>query len=95
MLPVPLVASVFVGAPERRFSELELKSEVERLIEKLEAHGAHIYVPRRDRDYAIGAGIEMLLLRRLVEESDGLYRAQPDELALLRYYSNSIAHLLA
>jgi len=35
----------------------------------------------------------MLLLRRLIGERDGLYYAQAEELPLLRYYANSIAHL--
>jgi glycerol-3-phosphate O-acyltransferase len=57
---------------------------------RLEAAGAHIYVPRGDLDYAIGVGLRMLLLRRIVVEQDGLYRANPAELALLAYYANSI-----
>ena len=94
VLPVPLVATVFAASPEESLSELELKARVGALIAKLEARGAHIYIPRRDRDYAIGAGLEMLQLRRLVHEEDGLYRTVPGELGLLRYYANSIAHLL-
>ncbi len=95
VLPVPLMAALFAGAPHRRFSELELKAAAEALIEELESRGAHIYVPRRDRDYALSAGLRMLMLRHLVEEDDGLYRAREAELPLLRYYANSIAHLLA
>ncbi len=95
VLPVPLVALVFARNPGNALSELEIKSEVESLIERLEAAGAHIYIPRRDRDYAITAGLRMMLLRHMVEERDGLYAADPGEAALLRYYANSIAHLLA
>ena len=94
VLPVPLVALVFARNPGRALSELELKSEVEALIERLEAAGAHIYIPRRDRDYAITAGLRMMLLRHMVQELDGLYAADPAEAALLAYYANSIAHLL-
>jgi hypothetical protein len=36
----------------------------------------------------------MLRLRHLVTENDGLFRAEPEELPLLAYYANSIAHLL-
>ena len=78
----------------KALSELELKAEVELLIERLEAAGAHIYIPRRDRDYAITAGLRMMLLRHLVAERDGLYAADRAQAALLRYYANSIAHLL-
>jgi glycerol-3-phosphate O-acyltransferase len=94
VLPVPLVALAFERNPGQLLSELELKAEVERLIERLEAAGAHIYIPRRDRDYAITAGLRMMLQRHLVTERDGLYAAEPGELPLLRYYANSIAHLL-
>jgi glycerol-3-phosphate O-acyltransferase len=94
VLPVPLVATVFAHHPGRRFSELEIKVEAERLIEALEARGAKLYVPRADRDYAIAAGLEMLTLRHVVDEADGLYAARPDEARLIAYYANSIAHLL-
>ena len=35
----------------------------------------------------------MLTLRHLVEEKEGLYSARKEELPLLTYYANSIAHL--
>jgi glycerol-3-phosphate O-acyltransferase len=92
-LPVPVVASIFVDHPDQALSELELKAEVHRRMEELEAAGAHVYIPRRDRDYAIVAGLRMLTLRHLVTEADGLYRACPEEMHVLRYYANSIAHL--
>jgi glycerol-3-phosphate O-acyltransferase len=93
VVPVPLVATVFVRRPERARSELELKAEVLELLRDLAARGAHVYVPRKDQDYAIVVGLRMLTLRRLVEEKDGLFSARPEELPLLRYYANSIAHL--
>ena len=94
VLPVPLVASVFVREPQRALSELELKTEVAALIARVEARGAHVYVPRTDRDYALTVGLRMLTLRHLVSERDGLFSANPDELTVLAYYANSIAHLL-
>jgi len=94
VLPVPLIASVFVNHGDKAISEMELKSEVSRLVETLRARGAHVYVPRKDFDYAVNVGLRMLKLRRLVGEREGLYYAQSEELPLLRYYANSIAHLL-
>jgi glycerol-3-phosphate O-acyltransferase len=92
-LPVPLVASVLMRQPQRSWSELELKAAVQQLMVKIEAGGAHVYLPRSDRDYAITVGLRMLLLRRLVSEQDGLYLPQPTEFKVLAYYANSIAHL--
>jgi glycerol-3-phosphate O-acyltransferase len=93
VLPVSLVATVFVDEPARAWSELELKAEVLRRIQRLQGAGAHVYVPRQDQDYAIGFGLQALAQRHLVEEREGLYRARTVELPLLAYYANSIAHL--
>jgi len=92
VVPVSVVSTVFCERPDEQLSELEVKAEAQRLLEELEVGGAGVYVPRRDRDYAIVVGLRMLALRRLVEEKDGLYRANPEDLAVLRYYANSIAH---
>jgi glycerol-3-phosphate O-acyltransferase len=94
VVPVPLMASVFVAEPQRSLSELELKAEVGRLLARLEAAGAHVYIPRGDFDYALSVGLRMLRLRHLVEENEGLFRAREAELPLLAYYANSISHLV-
>lgn len=94
VLPVSLVAAVFLGRRDAGWSEIELKSAAYDLILRLEKAGAHIYVPRGDLDYAIGVGLRMLLLRRIVVEADGLYRASPAEAALLAYYANAIEPLV-
>ena len=94
VLPVPLIATVFVRYGDKPISELELKAQVGHLVERLQARGAHVYVPRKDFDYAINVGLRMLRLRRMVGERDGLYFAQSEETAILRYYANSIAHLI-
>ena len=62
-------------------------------VKLLEAAGAHLYVPRDDRDYAIAVGLRMLVLRRVVEEAGGIVRAREEERRLLEYYANSVAHL--
>jgi glycerol-3-phosphate O-acyltransferase len=94
VLPVPLVATVFLQSLDHPLAESEVKSRAGALAERLEAAGAHVYVPRRDREFAFSAGFEALRLRHLVEERDGLYAARRGEEPLLRYYANSIAHLL-
>ena len=98
MLPVPLVATVLLQHGEREpgtgLGELELKSAVADLVRGLEERNARLYLPRGDWDYAISAGLRMLTQRHLVDEHEGLYRIRADETALLRYYANSIAHLL-
>ena len=93
ILPVPLVAHVLLRDLQRAWSELELKAAVLQLMQDAEARGAHVYVPRSDRDYAIGVGLRMLTLRHLALEQDDLLRPNPAETRVLAYYANSIAHL--
>ena len=94
VIPVPLIATVFTRDSGVALTEIELKASVESIIDELDRIGAHTYLPRRDLDYAVTVGLRMLKLRRLVEERDGLFVARTDELPVLRYYANSIAHLL-
>jgi glycerol-3-phosphate O-acyltransferase len=94
VLPVPLVATVLLQQGGQAIGELELKSAVGELVRRLETRNARLYVPRSDWDYAVSAGLRMLVQRHLVVATDGLYRAREDESPLLRYYANSIAHLL-
>jgi len=95
VVPVALVATLFVTTPAEALSLLELKARAFALWRELEQAGAHVYVPRRDQDYSIEVGLRMLTQRRLVEEIDGLYRPRSEELHLLAYYAGSIAHLRA
>jgi glycerol-3-phosphate O-acyltransferase len=94
VVPVPLMATVFVRNPGRGLASIELKTEVERIVDRLDQSAARVYVPRRDLDYALDAGLRMLLMRHLVDEKDGAYVARATELPLLAYYANSIAHLV-
>ena len=95
VLPVSLVAAVVLRSGATGLSELELKSAAYDFVQRLETAGAHLYVPRGDHDYAIGVGLRMLLLRRIVVEEEGMYRAAPGEAPLLAYYANAIEPLLA
>ena len=94
VLPVSLVATVFVRDSEAEFSELELKVAAARLMDDLIAVGANIHVPHADRDYAIAVGLRMLTLRHIVQEKDGLYRMNPADRDLVSYYANAIAPIV-
>ena len=92
-LPVSLVATAMLDAGSEPLTLFEIKGRVSSLIGELEQRGSYVHIPRADRDYAITVGLRMLKLRRLVAEDDGNYRTNPDELVLLQYYANAIAHL--
>jgi glycerol-3-phosphate O-acyltransferase len=93
-LPVSLVATAILDAHPAALSLFDIKGRVSKIIETLEHSGAYVHIPRSDRDYAIEVGLRMLKLRRIVTERDGIFSANPDDLHILRYYANAIAHLL-
>jgi glycerol-3-phosphate O-acyltransferase len=88
--PVPVPGAQKI----RPLSALEIKARVFELSEALQTAGAHVYVPRGDQDYAIDVGLRMLTLRHLIDEQGGLYTPRSEELPVLRYYANSIEHLV-
>lgn len=95
VVPVSLVAAVMVEQGGAPVTELELETEVWRLMKRLEERGARLHLPRDSRKYAVEVGVRMLLLRRaLVETAPGMLRAAPGEERLLAYYAGSIDHLL-
>src|SRR5439155_23848257 len=75
VVPVPLMATVFLRNPERRLSALELKAEVGRLIGGLDRSAAHGYVPPRDVDYAPDVCPRRLLMRHRGDEPQGARHA--------------------
>jgi glycerol-3-phosphate O-acyltransferase len=94
VLPVSVLATVFVREPHAGLDPVELKARVHAVLSEFEANGAHVYIPRRDREYTLEVGLRMLTLRHLVEERDGLLYASGENLPVLEYYANSVAHLL-
>jgi len=73
----------------------EIKGRVFELINALERSGSYVHIPRDDRDYAIDVGLRMLKMRHLLIEQGGGLAINPSETTLLRYYANSVAHLIA
>jgi glycerol-3-phosphate O-acyltransferase len=92
VLPVSLVASVLLEPRERRLSEFDVKAHVHSLIQELQAQGAPVHVSRRGLELSITTAFNMLKLRRMVIESDGLFSADPESLDILSYYANAMDH---
>jgi len=93
VLPVSVIAKIFVDAPGQAFTEEEIKAQALKLQQQYQALGAHVYIPRDDADYSVVVGLRMLTLRRLVIETKGRFRMEAQNERVLRYYANAIAHL--
>ena len=92
VLPIALVATVMKESGEQGLSAFEVEAHVNRLIEQLQSKGAPVYVTTRGRVQTILGALNMLTIRRLVVESDGIYKAVSEENDILSYYANSIVH---
>ncbi|MBC2735348.1 MAG: glycerol-3-phosphate acyltransferase [Desulfobacteraceae bacterium] len=92
VLPVSLVAKVFVDAMDDAMDILEIERRINRLQNELAARGAPVFeVNRSTRARVISEALHMLLLRRMVTEANGFYRPVPEEQTLMAYYANAIA----
>jgi glycerol-3-phosphate O-acyltransferase len=92
VLPVSLVAMVMRETGDQGLSAFEVEARVNRLIEELQDAGVPVYVTTRSRVQTILDALDMLKLRRLVAESDGIYKVVPQEHDVLSYYANAIVH---
>ncbi|MGW8302258.1 MAG: hypothetical protein ACWGNO_09320, partial [Desulfobacterales bacterium] len=92
VLPVSLVATVMLESDQKGMRAFEVQTRVNRLIADLQNKGAHVYVSPRQPVESILNALNMLVLRRLVQESQGIYRTIPAESGVLSYYANAIAH---
>jgi len=93
VLPVSLIAKIFVDAPGGSFTEEEIKARALALQTEYQALGAHVYIPRDDAEYSVAVGLRMLTLRNLVVRDGETYRMEQNSEHVLRYYANAIAHL--
>jgi glycerol-3-phosphate O-acyltransferase len=94
VLPVSLVAAVMLEWGHSGLSALAVEAKVSQRIAALQNQGAHVYLSPENRVESILNALNMLQLRRLVRESEGVYRLVIEEADLLAYYANSIAHWL-
>jgi glycerol-3-phosphate O-acyltransferase len=95
VLPVSLVSLALLETRHEAPDLLTLKARVNRLTEQLAQKGAHLHIPRSDRDYEVEVGLRMLKTRRIVTESEtGKLQIASGEGPLVEYYANAIRHLL-
>jgi glycerol-3-phosphate O-acyltransferase len=92
-LPVPLVSTAPLAAGEA-LSDLQLDDAVRDLMRRLKSVGAYVLSPSHGQQVG-DVGLRMLMQRRLVTGEAGVYRLNRGATALLTFYANSIAHLLA
>jgi len=94
ILPISLVATVIKDDDRQGLSASEIEAQTNRLIEELKSQDAPLYFTTENRVETILNALNMLSLRKLVIENDGLYKTVVEDHDLLAYYANSIVHWL-
>lgn len=94
IVPLVLIASLFISLKGESIKTEALKQKAKQLIQTIESKGAQILFPNPDKWVNLEGALEMLLLRRLIEDTPSGYRVTKDSEIVLCYYSNSIAHWL-
>jgi len=93
VLPVPLVAAVFLDSADAGMDILEIEMRSNHMIDELKAAGAPVFeVPRSTRARTIADAVAFLQLRRLIVASGRIFKVVPSEKTTLAYYANSIRH---
>jgi hypothetical protein len=90
ILPVALMCEVVLANQPEWLSELGAKAVAAARIEELQAGGAPIGISAKVCEDVLAAALAMLEGRGFIESRDGLIRAQPEALDILKYYANSI-----
>ena len=95
VVPVSLVATVFVENMEQGLTIFDIEEKIVKLLNTLQEHGAPILeIPRSTQTHAIVDAVDMLALRNIIILSGDRFRANFKEETILQYYANSIAHWL-
>ncbi len=93
VLPVSLLASIFLDLHNSALDIVELEARVNHNLQKLHQQGAPVYdTPRNLRAHTIARALNTMKMRRMVQEANGKYMAHPDARDILFYYANAIGH---
>lgn len=92
VVPVALLCDVLLKNRAEWKSELELKAQCCERIVQLKSLGAPIDISSSALESVLGSALEAVYGRGLVEEKDNLYQVKKDEIEIISYYANSIAH---
>jgi len=92
VLPVALMSEVLLKNQDNWCSALELKTQGVQRIKALQSQGAPINIAENAVENVLGASLDALIGRGVVDEQDNLFKVNEAALEILVYYANSIEH---
>ena len=90
VVPVVLVSRVIFDNRQNPLSLQSIKTKAKSLMEAIEAKGGHMVFPHKDKELALDAAIDQLLMRHLIKMNDNKIEIQSNCESMVGYYANSI-----
>jgi len=91
ILPVSILAVIFLELGERVISELDIKVKASKILFTLRDRGRHMPIPESDEDFALQQGLYTLRKYKLIEKLDnGLYQGANEQHKLFKFYADPI-----
>ena len=93
VLPVALVSWVLLEAQNEPMDFATIEQHTGILQNKMQSRGAPIFEMSRTKQAGIiSEAVDFMLLRRLINNTDGKFAITPGEESVVRYYANAISH---
>lgn len=92
ILPVPVIASVFLSEPDSELTALEVKTHTMDLVERLQESGAPIRDQEKPQEATIERGLQQMEKHGMILESNGHFCMNKDNVDLLEFYAASLEH---
>ena len=90
VVPVVLMCRILVTNEQSSLTVAEAKIQAKQLMSGIEAGGGHMVFPHADKELAMDAALDRLVLRRLIQIENDKISINSHAKPLLNYYANSI-----
>ncbi len=92
VLPISVICRIFQLTSTEKLSRLTLKGRALVMLENSRKNGAPEVIKKGQWDDSLNAAIDMLLIRHLLVELDGMLQIARGQKLVIAYYGNSAAH---
>ncbi len=95
IVPVSIVSRFFLENRDRELTFTQIEQGCRSLLIKMKDNGAPIIeTAHSTRKQAISEAVALMLLRGMIDEIQGFFTCDPQEISLLEYYANPLNHWL-
>ena len=91
IVPVSLLSHFFLENLDKKLTFIDIENGCGAILQKIKGNGAPVIeTAHSTRKHAISEAISLMLLRDMINETDGLFTCNNMEIHLLQYYANTL-----